>query len=82
MKPLTISDRVKKIMGLVFGLPMERVDENLRPSDVETWDSVNHLNLVASLEEEFGVEFDEQQIPVLTGLHAIVDAIRSLVEHD
>jgi acyl carrier protein len=82
MNPVTINDRVKNVMSLVFGLPVEQVDEDLKPEDVENWDSVNHLNLVTALEEEFGVEFDEQQIPLLTSLQVIVGEIRSLGGHD
>jgi len=32
---------------------------------VEEWDSLSHLNLVMALEEEFGLEFDPDDIAAL-----------------
>ena len=32
----------------------------------ETWDSFRHLQLILSIEDEYGVQFDPQKIPELT----------------
>ena len=34
------------------------VTETTKASDIEGWDSLEHITLMATIEEEFGVEFD------------------------
>ncbi len=41
---------------------------------VSAWDSLKHMHLVFAIEDRFGVEFTEEQIPRL-------DSVRSIVEH-
>ena len=49
------------------------------PETVESWDSVQHLNLVLALEEEYGFEFspeDMDQAKTVGGLAQLVSAKR------
>jgi len=49
------------------------------PETVENWDSVQNLNLVLALEEEYGVQFapeDLEQVKTLGNFARIVDARR------
>jgi len=49
------------------------------PETVENWDSVQNLNLVLALEEEYGVQFapeDLDQVKTLGSLARIVNARR------
>ena len=49
------------------------------PETVENWDSVQNLNLVLALEEEYGVEFapeDLDQVKTLGGFARLVAARR------
>ena len=34
------------------------VTETTKASDIEGWDSLEHITLMATIEEEFGVKFD------------------------
>lgn len=38
------------------------ITEETAASDIEKWDSMNHVVLIASLEKEFGVTFDIMEI--------------------
>ena len=55
-----IEDRLYRIISDVFGVPVEEVSEDTSPDTVENWDSLSHLNLILSLEEEFGVSFSPE----------------------
>lgn len=41
------------------------------PGTIAAWDSVNHLNLVLAIEDEFGVQFTTSEIPELLSLGKI-----------
>ena len=38
---------------------------------IGTWDSLNHMNLIVALEEEFDVTFDEEEINEMISLELI-----------
>jgi acyl carrier protein len=49
---------VEEVVSRVFGVDPGSLDDGSSPETVEGWDSMGHLNLVAALEQEFGVSID------------------------
>ncbi len=43
-------------------IPLERVTDELTMSEVESWDSLQHMNLIATLEQTFKTEFTFDEI--------------------
>ena len=43
-------------------LPEEQIGESLTYQGVEAWDSVGHMNLIAELEDAFGIMFETDDI--------------------
>ncbi len=70
-----MKDRVLRIMSHVLGVPPERLDDQASPDTVESWDSLNHMNMVLALEEEFGIQFGDDQIVKLLTVAAIAAAV-------
>ena len=60
MLKLSLDDKIKNIMSIVFDVSVDELDEKSTPNTVEHWDSLNHMKLVLALEEEFGIQFNEQ----------------------
>ncbi len=69
-------ERVRRIAADVFGVPLEQVKPESSPDTIETWDSIQHLNLVLALEQEFGVQFTPEEIEQLLS----VELVAALVE--
>jgi acyl carrier protein len=67
--------QVLRIVSDVLGEPLERLNGASSPDTVEKWDSLNHMSLVLALEEEFGVQFTDDQIMQLLSVDAIVAAL-------
>ena len=57
-----VEDRIKSIMSTVFEIPEEHIKDNSSPDTIESWDSLKHMNLIIALEEEFEVEFTDNEI--------------------
>jgi acyl carrier protein len=53
----------------------EEVTPELSTESAETWDSFRHLQLILSIEEEYGVQFDPQKIPELTTVARVQEAL-------
>jgi len=45
-------------------------------SEVETWDSLQHMNLIASLEQEFEVELSFEEIVSMQSVAVIKDVLK------
>jgi acyl carrier protein len=72
-------DRVRRITSDIFGVDMEQVDATSSPDTIETWDSINHLNMVLALEQEFQVQFDPEEIEQLLSVELIVDLLNEKI---
>lgn len=51
------------------------ISEDTSRSNTSDWDSLQHMQIVFALEEKFGIQFDEEEIPSLDSYKAIVDAL-------
>nr|AIF19905.1 acyl carrier protein, ACP [uncultured marine thaumarchaeote KM3_87_H02] len=67
-----ISDRIKNVMSAVFGISNEEINDESSPDTIESWDSLKHMNLVVALEEEFNVEFTDDNIIELINMKLIM----------
>ena len=54
--------KLKQIMAKVFDTPIENICENTSIDNLENWDSLRHMYMVVALEEEFKVEFTNEQV--------------------
>jgi acyl carrier protein len=50
--------------------------ENLKYRDIEEWDSVGHMALIAAIEDEFGVEFETDQVIDMSSFKVALDMLR------
>lgn len=58
----SLEEKLRQVFCDVFNLKPEEVYDNLTPSNVPNWDSMQHLNLIVSIEERFGVSFSPEEI--------------------
>ena len=57
-----MEQRIKNVMSAVFEIPVNKIKENASPDTIESWDSLQHMNMVVALEDEFQVEFTDDEI--------------------
>ena len=74
-----LKTRLAKIFAKTF--------QNVKEADVifdgqheefEEWDSLNHMNLIASLEEEFGISFDVDDISEADRVSKVFTVVKKL----
>ena len=53
------------------------IGETTTAEDIEDWDSLEHITLVAAVESEFGVKFSMGQVMTLKNVGEMVDLILS-----
>ena len=66
--------KFRSVISTILGIPEDRVTDDLSPDTVDTWDSLNHINIISALEQEFGITLatdnlaDSMSIPKLKNL--------------
>jgi acyl carrier protein len=67
-----VDARIRSILAEVFGLNPADVGPDTSTDTVPAWDSLQHLTVVLSLEEEFDVHFDDEETVSLVSFPLIV----------
>jgi acyl carrier protein len=78
-------DDMAEIREQLRGVFVEALDldgdvdiENLKYRDIEAWDSVGHMALIAAIEDEFDVQFDTDQVIDMSSFVVAVDMLMEL----
>jgi acyl carrier protein len=53
------------------------ITEETKRDDVESWDSINHLNLIVELEDKLKISFTKEEIEHLDSVKQLIDIIQS-----
>lgn len=70
-----MKNRVAQILADTLGVPLTDIPPGASMENIAGWDSIAHLNLLMSLEQEFGVQFSAVEMIALNSLPAIEQAL-------
>ncbi len=70
-----VVNRLKKCMAAVLEISEEEIHDESSVDNLETWDSLRHINLIIALEQEFGISFPDEEVVFLTSVKFIEMAI-------
>lgn len=63
--------KFRSIISTILGIPEDRVTDDLAPDTVDTWDSLNHINLISALEQEFGLTLVTDNLAETQSIHKL-----------
>lgn len=66
---------VKQIIADVLNIDAKSIDESTAKDHIESWDSLNHINLVMAIEQEFQVSFDVTDIESMISFNDIMEVL-------
>lgn len=69
-------EKLKKAFVEGLELPIEEV-ENATMESVEKWDSIGQMSLIAIIEDEFGIELEQEEVMRFTSFAAGVDILKN-----
>ncbi len=67
--------QLKEVVADTLGIAPDDIDEETSTETQGAWTSLNHLTLMATVEEAFGVTFTMEEMTALTNYAALRDAI-------
>lgn len=72
-------ERFFGILSAMLNVPRERLNRESSRESCAEWDSLKHMHLVLALEEDFGIEFNDDEVSSLGSAGALLDAVASKV---
>ena len=74
---MSLNDRLRGVFVDALQLDDDVDVENLKYRDIEAWDSVGHMALVAAIEDEFDVQFETEQVIDMSSFKVAVDMLKN-----
>ena len=69
-----VFNKLKEIFNNVFDRDIE-LNESTQAKDVDGWDSLTHITLIAQIEEEFDMKFTMKEVLGMKNVGEMVDII-------
>ena len=63
------------VMSVALETDISLISENSTSESLANWDSIHHMNLIVALEEEFSIEFEEEEFIELMSFQKIRETI-------
>ena len=74
------NDKIKNVMSTIFNVDKSAINNASSPETIEAWDSLQHMNLIVALEEEFGIVFNDDQISTMIDFKSVSEAVNENVK--
>ncbi len=71
---MNIEEQVAGVFSAVFGRKI-KANDDVSIDTEDLWDSLKHIELIMTLEEELDISFDKKDIPTLTSMAKIIENI-------
>jgi len=71
-----MSERLFKVISQVLNVPLGEINVESSPDTIESWDSLKHMNLVLAIEQEFNIQFKEEQIIDMLNVALIIEFLK------
>ena len=75
-----IYEKLNDVYRDVFDDDSITVNDATTSADIDGWDSLEHINLISAVEQEFGIHFGMGQIVSMKNVGEMVDIIASKVK--
>ena len=72
-----MNNKLAELLAEIFRLRVPEIQPDLKQTEVETWDSLKQMDLVVSLEQEYGIELD---IPDILRMNSVAEIMAVLRE--
>lgn len=70
-----INERLNEVFQNVFDDEDITVNRDTTADDIEDWDSLEHIRLIAAVEREFGVKFTMKEVSSMKNVGEMIDII-------
>ncbi len=76
MNDSALIEQVRELMAETFGIDEDEITEDASQETLSKWTSMQHMTLLASLEEQFGLTLSMDEMTSMTSLPKIVAVLK------
>jgi len=76
---MEIENKLAEILTILLGQEISS-DSNVSMQNCEIWDSMKHIEIITTVEEEFEISLPIEEIPKLTSFDLLAAAIKKCME--
>ena len=69
--------RVKAIMAAVFKIDTNEINEETSSDNIDQWTSLEHVDFLVKLQQEFEIELTDSQIVEMLSYPAVVEHVKA-----
>ena len=77
---MNVSDQIRTLASDIFGMPADQITPASTPETIETWDSIQHLNLVLALEEKFALQLSPEEIEQMKSIGDVIKLVEGKLQ--
>ena len=59
---MSTAEKYSEIFKASLNIDVDKVNENLKYNEIDEWDSIGHMTLMAALEEEYKISLETDDI--------------------
>lgn len=74
-----MKDKVLVIISNIMNVPIKLLNEESSPDNVESWDSLKHLNLILAIEQDFGITLSDEEIIEMMNVQLILEILKNKI---
>lgn len=71
-------DKKAKLLDVLTTILGQAVDETASMETLDTWDSLSHIEIVVTVEEEFGIKIPQEKISKVTSFKNLLTVVEAL----
>lgn len=77
---MDLGDKLREIFTNLFLINPEIIHDKLSQEEVGNWDSLQHLNLILAIEEDFGISISPEESTEMLNFGLIVMLIKEKLQ--
>ncbi len=67
---------VINIVSNILNIKRSKITENSGINTIEQWDSLKHMQIISAIEEEYKIEFSEEQLIKSNNVKKLINSIK------
>lgn len=71
-----MENKLKKLLSVLLGVDEEKINMETSQETIEGWDSLKQMNIIVAIEEEFDIQFDEEESILSDNYQALLSLIQ------
>ena len=75
---MTTFEKIREIIATTLNVAPEIITESLSIGDIEHWDSMGNMAIIAAIEAQMGIEFPIDDLFELNSVKALIDEIEKI----